>query len=234
MGIFKDSFPPSLANPNALAIVRVYDEANEHKRSILETYVRSYNPLTTKNANHLDRFLSDLGGLTLPNGMPIIVREQLILAAFQIHAYKGTPYGFRLFIEKLCQGDVLIDDGNLHSVGNYIQPDEVEEGYGILQLSEGALDVDIDADLDFYAAAVLDNGAVGFRFVFDADSYESAVPSFRVAIRTPFAHILEFRDYLVEVIVRYLCMSGINDNIEISLIGHLPTNNRLSNYVDIP
>ena len=126
---FKDHVPPGILNqyPNVENLVKVLDETNSYKQSLLAATETLGKPVSG-NLDYLRQRIEGYGHPTIPDDFPKEILDSLLLNSAEIMRLKGSKLGLRLWLWCLTFSDFSlgIDDSAFYPKPQYIIPGDVD------------------------------------------------------------------------------------------------------------
>lgn len=188
MGRIIDYIPPDfLANPPTERFVKVLDILHLDKSAQVDKFNRLFNHRLNTNLEYLRKFVVELTGWTLPQGMPKKILENILYNSEDLFEFKGTLRGLKLLFHVLTDGDVLIDLSKYLPSGDVIILNDDLFGY-------------LPSDDDF---ELLANASPGFRYLFEED-LTSSLGSIEIKVISPYSHVKELRDFVETILLEFI------------------------------
>ena len=128
--LFNKSIPEDiLVAPNTRKFVQVLDALQSCKQGIIANSVRANNPVLCNDEAWLLRQLEDLGFVGIPEGMPILILQQLALNANVIFNLRGSVLGLQVLCNAVTLGFVTVDFSDFIKPFKYLLPNSLLDGY---------------------------------------------------------------------------------------------------------
>lgn len=215
---FRDNIPEELLSDSVYAdkYIQILDELAVDKDILIEMFRRFHSPILNPRTSFLKRFIKGLGDLSLVPGIPRKVLEDLILRSWHIYSLKGSTDGLILFLNTISIGRAIINTSKMYTTGAYIIPDDIVSGY---QMLSNLSTPTSDEYGDYVATIGLDEDS--FLFLFE-DTLINRVPLLEICLLTPFANILEFREWLTNILPEFVPLSKENADIRVYLYNKIP------------
>lgn len=191
----KSNIPLTVLGPDALQLVEVLDHLVSEKDAPIETYRRSFVPVTLTKTSLLRNYLKETGGIETYESMNRKQLEGLVLNAGKICALKGTDQGTILFLEIVTCGTATIDFSQLTWLPNYISLNDPL--YGTLGFSSSIPGNSTTEDYSDYGNDIsnLPPDGIPYLFLFEDDLASEGTVTVTIT-GSPFAADIALTQYL--------------------------------------
>ena len=188
---FSDNIPERLIAEAPTRFVQVLDGVQNEKQLIIAEALRENNPLLLNDPKWLILRLADYGLTGIPQELPVVILQQVLLNASTLLRLRGSKMGLELFCSIFTLGEVAYDDSEFYTVGTVIWPDSLTEGF-----------------------LTADNVNPYFHILDDSDQLTSQEP-LEIEIETPYYDNNAVREFVEGAINDWL---GFNPGKEITFI----------------
>lgn len=183
------------STPNAEAFVKVLDETQLYKNSVIHKASRFYNPVLLTQLPFLRKFQDEFGWPTVPADFPKKILDNMYLNEENVFRLKGSKLGLEYWLRVLTCGDCFIDDSTFFPVLSYIILDDINNGY-------------LSSDI-MWPNSML--------YLFDGDT--SFNPRYlNISIRTPYYNLESLKTYILTHIYKFIGFVDPNTHINIEFI----------------
>lgn len=126
---FSDNIPERLVAVAPSKFVQVLDGVQNEKQLIIASALRENNPLLLNDPKWLILRLADYGLTGIPQELPVVILQQVLLNAGTLLRLRGSKMGLELFCSIFSLGEVTYDDSAFYALSQVIWPNSIIEGF---------------------------------------------------------------------------------------------------------
>lgn len=200
-----------LKETHAAKFIAVLDEALFYKESQVNKIANAFNPVRLTNVEFLKKFLAEFGAFATTSGMPRRLVQNVIMNAYNIYAFRGTPKGIKMYLRAVTGGDCVVHTKGLFKGDEFFAFNDPITGFF-------PNDDDISTLEDGYEYVPGDGHKPQIFYWFE-DNVPDLTNSIEIRIKSPYANHKEFRQYLMRTIPLFIPFSSDTTNIILKFYG---------------
>lgn len=128
--LFSKSVPEEVSSyPTTKQFLDVLDSLHLYKQGIIAEALRANNPLICLDEIWLLRYLSDNGFTKVPEGIPVLILQQMALNADIIFRLRGSLLGLQILCNICTLGFVEVDTSDFIKDFKYLLPNSTIDGF---------------------------------------------------------------------------------------------------------